>query len=94
MRLTGKCNCCGLCCVSLLGNKCENLRVTLFLGVPNGTYCAKYDVRYNGMPINMVDSTGAVVEVDHVCAKDSMLETLSILQRGIGKGCSLEVVDG
>ena len=92
MKLKGKCNFCGLCCFSASGAKCENLQIVLLAGVPNGTVCTAYDKRYDGMPIRMLRPDGSEAEPGlHVCAKDSLAETLAIAEKGIGRGCSLTI---
>ncbi len=94
IRLVGECNRCGICCVNQEGTDrfiCENLEMTN-LGQPNGTRCTVYDKRYNGMPILMYADDGRWVR--SLCMKDSAEESQIILDKGIGKGCSLTVQMG
>ena len=95
ITLKGKCNHCGLCCFSKDRSlKCENLGFGAgAIGLPNAYYCKVYDRRIDNMPINMIDKDGTSYG-GYVCAKDSQRETFVILERGIGKGCSLEVLNG
>jgi len=90
IKLTGTCNQCGLCCYSPEGFKCLNLEVVKVPGQPEATRCRVYDKRYDGMPIVMQQpGTGDIA--GGVCALDSFAETMTILETGIGKGCSLEI---
>jgi len=90
IRLVGECNQCGLCC--MIGDlRCINLIVTGKPGEPMATTCAVYGARYSGMPIIMVDSQGRI-GMETICGKDDANEALTIIQRGINKGCSLEVI--
>lgn len=94
--LAGACSRCGLCC-EIDGFRCLNL-----IGAPPGpivpailpgpTACAAYDHRYDGMPIVLMDDKGRVVSAR--CGKGSLSEDMAIVERGIGKGCSMEVVKG
>lgn len=90
--LTGTCNRCGLCCV-IEGFRCLNLvgpkpLNPVLQGGP--TTCAVYDKRYDKMPIILVNDEGLMVR--GTCGKDSPAETRAIIERGIGQGCSLELI--
>lgn len=88
MALKGDCNRCGLCCRS--GDfRCINLIVTGEPGQPFATKCGVHSRRYDGLPIVMVNSEGKIHEGDFYCAHGSPKETETIIERGIGKGCSL-----
>lgn len=95
VRLEGACNQCGLCCTMAVNGTrvaCEFLEITRVPGEPLATRCTVYDRRWQGMPIRMVDPEGLVVfdrGARIVCGVGSIGEALSILSRGIGKGCSL-----
>lgn len=89
VRLSGLCNRCGLCCFD--GElRCQNLIVIGKPGEPLATACSRHGSRYNGMPITMFDPEGRSYD-GYFCHNDD-LETAVIIERGIGKGCSLEVV--
>ena len=87
MKLVGTCNQCGLCCMEG-DSKCYHLEVSPL----GGTRCLVYNMRYNGMPIIL--HKGNVVTGIAACAKDSEAEDMEIIKKGIGKGCSLKVVEG
>lgn len=89
--LRGVCNQCGLCCKPH-GLRCCNLIEIKTPGQPMATQCAIYNSRYDGMPILLFDKEGRVSGTGY-CSKDSIHEVQGILQWGIGKGCSLEVVE-
>lgn len=90
MKLKGLCNRCGLCCYT--GPfRCVNLIVTGTPGQPEATKCGRYNDRYAGLPIIMVDREGKILEGDHVCCHGREDESIIIALKGIGKGCSLEV---
>lgn len=55
------------------------------------TYCTVYNKRTQGMPIVMVNKEGLAVNIAN-CYFDHPNETMGILERGIGKGCSLRVL--
>lgn len=99
--LVGDCNQCGVCCevesegVTL---RCENLEVRGPIGQPGASRCRAYQTRYDDMPIRLYDiRTGQLAEDDFVCAKNSPAnrhaETETILNHGIGRGCSLSVME-
>lgn len=94
--LTGACNRCGRCCEAT-GNdgrplRCAHLSGTRTIGQPWATFCSAYSARYDGMPIDLVDpATGAVVRQGR-CWKDSAMEEIAILLKGVGRGCSLQPV--
>lgn len=89
-QLKGKCNQCGLCC--MVGDtRCIHLEVRAAPGEPMATRCTVYDRRVKGMPIMLVDPQGNVVNIAN-CVFDAPEETAVIIERGIGKGCSLELV--
>ena len=89
MKLEGLCNCCGLCCVRD-ELRCEYLEVIGEIGQPEATRCRVWPVKYNRMPIRMLNKDGQAVE-ESVCYVESLDEKMAILERGIGKGCSLQV---
>ena len=90
--LKGVCNGCGLCCTSREDGRllrCEHLMQDKAFGTPEATWCRTYRTRVDGMPIRMLDwATGAEIRMA-TCAKDSDPETFTIIERGLGKGCSL-----
>jgi len=97
---TGVCNRCGVCCQYEAADgsgpvRCGYLEVRpgARVGDPQATTCRQYDTRYDGMPIPMQYLNGT----DYgwaKCAKDSSMEDLVIRFRGIGRGCSLEILNG
>ncbi len=90
IRLVGECNQCGLCC--FIGElRCINLIVTGEVGQPMATACAVHKSRYPGMKILMVSPSGSI-GMETICGKDDADEAFVIIQRGIGKGCSLDLV--
>lgn len=90
MKLIGKCNQCGLCCME--GNaRCINLEILFPLGTPGATRCKIYEQTYPGMPIVLMD--GNRVTGVARCARGSALDDVEIMAKGIGKGCSLKVVE-
>ncbi len=99
--LVGECNQCGVCCeVESDGAtlRCENLEVLGPIGQPWASRCRAYQTRYDGMPIQLYDiRTGRFSEDEFVCAKNSPqnrhAETETILNHGIGRGCSLSVIE-
>jgi len=91
IKLVGECNRCGLCCYDAAGAKCLNLEVISTPGQPNATRCRVYNKRYDGMPIVLQHQESGEL-IGGVCRLDSIDETLAIINSGIGKGCSLEVV--
>ncbi len=88
-KLVGDCNRCGLCCY-VWGYACINLVVTGTPGQPMATRCGLHALRYDGMPIKLVDTKGRIVGKSK-CALDSDDETENIIPH-IGKGCSLRIV--
>lgn len=56
------------------------------------TRCGLYPIRYNGMPIVLRDESRRLV-AEKFCGKDSPEETQAIIEKGIGKGCSMEVIN-
>lgn len=87
--LTGLCNQCGLCC-QIGEYQCMYLVVAdgLKIGDPAATFCAAYARRYDRMPIVMFNGDGTKF-FPTVCATGSQAEEDGIVERGIGKGCSL-----
>jgi len=92
VKLTGTCNKCGLCCYDELGAKCLNLEVVKTPGQPQATRCRVYDKRYDGMPIILQHPTDGSIR-GGTCRLNSTAETLSIIETGFGKGCSLKVAE-
>lgn len=94
--LTGTCSRCGLCC-EIDGFRCLNL-INAPPGpivpaiLPGPTTCAVYDRRYDGMPIVLMDDKGHAIGA--TCGKGSLEEDMAIVERGVGKGCSMKVVKG
>ncbi len=84
--LVGICNQCGLCCMDGR-DRCINLEI-MAIGT---TRCRLYQERYNGMPIVLVSPDNIVTHVG-ICGKDSIYEDRAIIQKGIGKGCSLREI--
>lgn len=79
----------------MIGNlRCFYLEITNTPGTPLATRCTIYDKRIPDMPIPMIDYFGNTVKIGN-CAfsKFNMHpdEKQAILERGIGKGCSLRV---
>ena len=99
--LVGDCNQCGACCEVECGGvtlRCENLEVLGSIGQPQASRCRAYQTRYDGMPIRLYDiRTGQLAEDDFICPKNSPAnrhaETETILNQGIGRGCSLSVAE-
>ena len=95
-RLAGVCNGCGRCCVGRWEGRpfrCANLEVTGNIGTPNATRCRVYSQRWNGMPVMLRDTETGTALVIGQCWKDSDAETAAIISTGIGRGCSLVLVD-
>jgi len=88
LKLVGECNQCGLCCY-VWGYKCINLVVEGTPGEPGATRCGVYALRYDGMPIKLVNGTGRIVG-ESKCALDSPAETQRVMME-IGRGCSLKL---
>lgn len=89
--LVGACNQCALCC--MIGKlRCGHLILRRRPGSPMASRCAIYATRYDGMPIVLYDEKGRL-RGHGVCAKDSPEDTANIIARGIGKGCSLQLVE-
>jgi hypothetical protein len=96
MRLAGACNRCGVCCTLTIdgrATRCEHLEVDGALGTPQATSCRRYVSRYDQMPIWLLDARTGQPFLRTVCLKGTPEETASIITRGIGRGCPLEVVD-
>jgi len=74
--------------------KCSNLAVTKQLGKPEATTCKVHNTRYDQMPIILGVNIGCcgTIVMASTCAKDSDAETKAIVEKGIGRGCSLNVV--
>lgn len=96
-ELIGECNLCGLCCYvqnPATGTflKCEHLKVISQPGMPNATKCGIYEKRYNGMGIALASKDGQ--EWAHgMCAEGTPAAINHIVESGIGKGCSLALVE-
>jgi len=91
MNLVGECNRCGLCCQTQ-GFRCLNLvgPYPLSPTTQSGpTTCAVYDTRYDGMPIVKMNEEGLII--GGTCGKNSTAEKLAIIEKGIGRGCSLKL---
>jgi hypothetical protein len=90
--LVGTCNRCGLCC--FVGPyRCSHLILAGPPGSPEASACGVYLVRRDRMPIELINDAGDVVGTA-TCAKNSPEDVLNILEKGIGKGCSLTVAEG
>ena len=97
-QLKGNCNRCGRCCVVYIEGRrfyCQHLRFDAdsMIGLPKTAACAVYKQRYNGMPISLIEPHSRL-GASGKCGLNSQEEVDSILERGIGRGCSLEVVYG
>lgn len=88
-KLVGKCNQCGLCCY-VWGYKCINLIVDGYPGEPGATRCGVWNLRYDGMPIKLVNGKGRIVG-ESKCALNTAKEVETVIPH-IGRGCSLEAV--
>lgn len=89
MQLKGTCNRCGLCC-HVFGFRCINLIVRNTPGEPEATRCAVYADRYENMPILLLDEQGRIRGKSFCHVGETEIE--GILEKGIGHGCSLEVI--
>ena len=91
-KLVGSCNRCGRCCTD--GDlHCINLEIIENIGKPYATRCRIYDQRTVGMPILLVNSFGVIEAIASCTFGDSRIETKEIMEKGIGHGCSYEVVE-
>ena len=72
---------------------CEHLTIIGPIGTPHATLCAMYLLRYDGMPVNGINKYTGRVVLHSVCHKDSPGEVKTIVDRGIGKGCSLTLLN-
>lgn len=91
IKLAGTCNQCGLCCMD--GDaRCHNLRITGVLGTPGATTCMVYGARYAGMPVMLVSPENVVISLGECNHGDEEADNQAILEKGIGKGCSLRLV--
>ena len=89
--LRGECNRCGACC-TFGALRCHNLRIdpTKRIGDPGATYCGVYALRYDGLPILLVDGAG-VPQLQSTCVKGGLLETIAVAKSGFGAGCSMRL---
>ena len=95
-RLDGACNLCGLCCLDEYQGRptrCEHLSVVGEPGEPNATICTVHDRRLPGMSIRMVDRVTGEPVADGLCQHTTPDEVTLIRERGIGKGCSLTLIE-
>jgi hypothetical protein len=95
LRLAGTCNRCGRCCEERHEGEwytCTSLELHGAMGAPDATTCRVYDARTDGMPITLLAPSGASRASS--CWKDSLFETLGILNSGMGRGCSLTLEEG
>ena len=101
-RLTGTCNRCGLCCQYEARDgsglvRCGYLAVDDGaagldpIGTAGATQCLMHALRVDGMPIPMFYVRDMRPYGWRQCAKDSAAEDAIIIDRGIGRGCSLEM---
>lgn len=74
--------------------RCINLILEGKPGEPGASRCGRYLNRYDGLPIVMVNSEGGILEGSHVCCHGAPEEDQIIIERGFGRGCSLEIADG
>ena len=93
--LEGTCNRCGLCCVGVAPDgrpwHCGNLIRLGPISHPFATLCAVYDQRVDAMPIEPLDDeTGRVIGTA-LCFLNSRTEDLAIIEKGVGRGCSLTI---
>lgn len=96
LSLAGQCNRCTLCCFVKIGGetfKCGYLKLYKGKqpGEPMAGECMLHSLRTDGMPIPLLDQLGHV-RGETTCHKNTWLETEAIIEKGIGKGCSLKVV--
>lgn len=96
LTLLGDCNRCGRCCsaeISGVFSVCEHLRYERLddvrAGVEQASWCARYADRTDGMPVSMLVVDGSVVLEVFRCYVNSANETRTIIERGLGSGCSL-----
>lgn len=92
--LRGECSKCGLCCTLQQDGTtfvCDYLVRIKKLGESEATLCLMYHSRSHRMPITMTNAQGDSIRW-HCAANGTNEETRAIIQRGIGQGCSLEVV--
>lgn len=95
-RLEGDCNLCGLCCCDDFAGRptrCEHLLVVGETGQPQATICTVHAARQPGMTIRMLDRlTGEPLALG-LCQHTTPDEVALIRERGIGKGCSMTLVE-
>lgn len=63
MPWEGSCNRCGLCCTQVVDGvptRCENLRIVS----SEEAVCGKYEQRWEGMPVRLIDVRGVVRKID------------------------------
>ena len=97
--LKGECSMCGLCCVVDAPEggylKCMNLIVRDWdkIGQPFATKCSLHESRTDGMQIFLVDRDGKL-RGESRCHTGNAEREAIIERRLIGRGCSLELVEG
>ena len=90
MKLVGLCNQCGLCCID--GDlSCIHLEVIDEIGKPKATYCKIYNKRTPQMIIFLVNKQGVIESIGNCTFANPEVEMKEIMEKGIGKGCSLTV---
>ena len=73
--------------------RCHNLIIVGELSNPNASRCAVYKNRTPGMAIMMLTPEGTVGAIG-VCAHGTPQDDVVIIEKGIGKGCSMEIING
>ena len=97
LTLEGECSRCGLCCSFTQDGQrlfCEYLDINDDLGQPMATSCRIWSDRTVNMPIRMINEHGDIIrdiDAGTTCCSGTPNETRIILDRGIGRGCSLTV---
>lgn len=72
---------------------CIYLKFQGKLGEPLATRCKIYDKRYIGMPIFLVSAAGIIEGMGTCTFGDKIADEKEIIAKGIGKGCSMELVN-
>lgn len=73
--------------------RCLNLQIISEPGTPMATKCKVYHNRSYGMPIVLVNPNGVIEAIASCTFGDGRIEMKEIIEKGIGKGCSMEVVE-
>lgn len=59
------------------------------LGRPGATFCTMRRARIHYMPVPLITRQGELVAWSHCAAHGTKEETDTIIERGLGRGCSL-----